>query len=69
MIRFLSIFEYVNKYNKDVIIMTKKKEIFDDAFVDESDKIIKKYNLPIKIINLTNDSTFNLNIFKKKNVN
>jgi hypothetical protein len=29
MIIFLSIFEYINKYKNDVIIMTKRKEVFD----------------------------------------
>ena len=69
MIRYLSIFEYVNKYKKDVIIMTKKKEIFDDVFINESNQIIKKYNLQIKIINLIDNLTCDLNIFKKDDVN
>lgn len=29
MIIFLSIFEYIIKYKNDVIIMTKRKEVFD----------------------------------------
>jgi len=57
MIRYLSIFEYIAKTGNDVLIMTKRKEIFDDEFINETIKTINSYNLAIKVINLIDSDT------------
>lgn len=63
MIRYLSLFEYVHKYKKDVLIMNKKKEIFDAKFIKEANEYIKKYKLSIEIINLIDSTTLDSKIF------
>jgi superfamily II DNA or RNA helicase len=65
LILFISIMCYIKKYMKDVIIMTKRKEIFDSDFVKRGLDMIKQHtNLKINIINII-DSKFDYNIFKQ----
>ena len=66
MIRYLIIFCYILKYKNDVIIMNKRKEIFDKTFIDNSLDIINYYNLDIDIIDLINDDILDHNIFINK---
>ena len=63
MIRYLIIFCYIQKYKNDVIIMNKRKEIFDKTFINNSLDIINYYNLNIDIIDLINDDILDHNIF------
>lgn len=66
MIRYLSLFEYAHKYKKDVLIMNKKKEIFDDKFICEANKYVDRYKLSIEIINLINSVTLDNQIFNNQ---
>ena len=54
---------------KDVIIMTKRKEIFDGDFINRGIKIIKQLNLSINIINIIDSDYDNMIFTKTKNNN
>jgi len=62
---YLAIFEYINKFKFDCLIMTKWKEILDYDFISKGDQMIKDNNLPIKIISLIKGD-FDWEIFNKK---
>jgi len=51
---YISICHYIYNTNNDVIIMTKRKEILDNAFIKEGKKFIKQLNLNCEFINLIN---------------
>jgi hypothetical protein len=40
MIKYLTIFEYIINYKNDVLIMTKRKEIFDNIFITSMNNLI-----------------------------
>jgi superfamily II DNA or RNA helicase len=62
---YLAIFEYIKRFNSDCIIMTKRKEILDNDFINKGNQMIKSNSLPIKIVNLI-FGNFNWEIFSKK---
>jgi superfamily II DNA or RNA helicase len=62
---YLCIFEYINKFDSDCIIMTKRKEILDNDFINKGNEMIRANNLKIEFINLINKD-FNWEIFSKK---
>ena len=66
MIRYLMLFEYILTYHNDIILLNKNKEIFDDTFINVTNKLITKYNLPIRLYNLINDIISNYSIFDNK---
>lgn len=55
MIRFLIIFCYIPQTNNDVIIMNKRKEIFDQQFILDAQKWIDDYDLNIEIYDMINN--------------
>jgi len=65
---YLTIFEYINRFNSDCIIMTKRKEILDNDFIKKGTQMIKANNLGIEFINLINGD-FDWKIFSKKSKN
>ena len=69
MIRFLTIFCYILIKSNDVLIMNKRKEIFDMTFVRETNEWIEYFNLPIRIINLINNDKADINVFENKSQN
>lgn len=61
---YLAIFEYIKKFNCDCLIMTKRKEILDNEFINKGNEMIKSNNLQIEFINLINGD-FDWEIFSK----
>lgn len=61
---YLCIFEYINKFDSDCLIMTKRKEILDNDFINKGNEMIKANNLQIEFINLINGD-FDWKIFSK----
>lgn len=60
MISYLSIFHYITLYKNDVLIMTKRKEIFDSDFIKKTNEMIidSKQNIKVHdLINIKNDYT------------
>ena len=66
MIRYLSIFAYINLYKNDVIIMTKRKEIFDSDFIKETERIIELFGFKINIISLIDGPEYTHEIFNNQ---
>ena len=68
---FISIYHYIRTIKKDVLIMTKKKEILDNNFINQGKEFIKQLNLDCEFVNLINldDKFINNNIFSVKNKN
>ena len=62
---YLCIFEFINKFDSDCLIMTKRKEILDNDFINKGNEMIKANNLQIEFINLINGD-FDWKIFSKK---
>ena len=72
MISYLSIFHYITIYKNDVLIMTKRKEIFDSDFINKTNEMILKSKQDIKVhnlINIKNDYTIFEKTSKLKNNN
>ena len=70
LMNYISICYYVCKTGNDVIIMTKRKEILDNDFINEGNKFIKQLNLKCEFVNLINlDEKHDNTIFSKKNEN
>lgn len=65
MIRYLSLFVWISKFKSDILIMTKRKEIFDQTFIDQTNQMIFDHKLNIQVINLI-DSEFDSNIFNSE---
>ena len=63
LIMYITIIEYIKNTKNDAIIMTKRKEIFDKKFIDDSNKLINNLKLNIIIIDLINDDNLDYNIF------
>jgi superfamily II DNA or RNA helicase len=61
---YLAIFEYIKKFNCDCLIMTKRKEILDNEFINKGNEMIRSNNLQIEFINLINGD-FDWEIFSK----
>lgn len=62
---YLAIFEYIKKFDSDCLIMTKRKEILDNDFINKGNQMIKANNLSIKFCNLISGD-FDCKIFDKK---
>ena len=62
---YLCIFEFINKFDSDCLIMTKRKEILDNDFINKGNEMIRANNLNIEFINLINGD-FDWEIFSKK---
>ena len=62
---YLCIFEYINKFDSDCLIMTKRREILDNDFINKGNEMIRANNLNIEFINLINGD-FDWQIFSKK---
>jgi hypothetical protein len=66
MIGYLCI-NYILTYSKDVLIMNRYKEIFDEDFINKLQEQINLYNMPIDIVNLVNNKKYNHKIFNNQN--
>jgi superfamily II DNA or RNA helicase len=63
LIKVITIFCYILQKQKDVMIMNKRLEIFDQKFVNELNDIINYFNLKIKVIDMQKNNDYSNNDF------